>query len=190
MFRTTRTTQNNRQKFDFRKVGVWPQKSVFFISLLWVSFKKFNIMKQCITNLEQFRTTLRTGRTTWNNRQKFNFCERRLRKAKKAFFSSYNNGIQLTIWNNVQNNQNNLEQPAKVRFSKSGGLAQKFFFNSVLWVLFKKCNIMKQCITKLEQFGTTLRTGRTTWNNGQKLNFCERRVRQAEIAFFFRLTII
>ena len=147
-------------------------------------------MEQCRTNLEEFRTTLRTGRTTWNKRQKFNFCERRVRQAKKAIFSSYNNGIQLIIRNNIQNNQNHLEQPAKVRFSKSGGLAQKFFFISLLWVLFKKCNIMKQCITNLEQFRTTLRTGRTTWNNRQNFNFCERRVRQAEIAFFFRLTII
>ena len=141
-------------------------------------------MEQCLKNLEQFRTTLRTSRTTWNNRQKFNFCERRFRQAKKAFFSSYNNGIQLIIWNNVQNNQNKLEQPAKVRFSKIGGLAQKFFFISLLWVLFQKFNIMEQCRTNLEQIRTTLRTGRTTWNNRQKFNFCERRVRQAKKAFF------
>ena len=145
-------------------------------------------MERCRTNLEQFRTTLRTGRTTWNNRQKFNCCERRVRQAKKAFFSSYNNGIQLIICNNVQNNQKNLEQPAKVRFSKSGGLAQKrVFFISLLLVFFFKFNIMEQCRKNLEKCRKTLRTGRTTQNNRQKFNCCERRVRQAKKAFFFGL---
>ena len=123
-------------------------------------------MEQCLKNLEQFRKTLKTGRTNWNNRQKFNFCERRVRQAKKAFFSSYNNGIQLIIWNNVQNNQNNLVQPVKVRFSKSGGLAQKsdilsycsgfYFKNSILWNNVEKTQKNSEQLSKqVEQPGTT-----------------------------------
>ena len=122
-------------------------------------------MKQCITNLEQFRTILRTGRTTRNNRQKFNFCERKVRKDKKAFFSSYNNGIQLIIWNNVQKNQNNLELPAKVRFSKSGVWPNIFFLsqcsgfyfkNLILWNKVEQTqNNSEQLSEQVEQPGTT-----------------------------------
>ena len=129
-------------------------------------------MEQCRTNLEQFRTTLRTSRTTWNNRQTFNFCERRVHQAKKAFFSSYNNGIQLIIYKNVQNNQNNLEQPAKVRFSERWGASPNkcFFFISLVWVLLY---ILEQCRTNLGQTRTTLKTSRTTWNNRQTFYFLQ-----------------
>ena len=108
-------------------------------------------MEQCRTNLEQFRTTIRTGRTTWNNRQKFYFCERRVRQAKKAFFSSYNDGIQLIIWNNVQNNQNNLEQSAKVRLSKSGGWPKKWLFLSHCSGFYFKNSILQNNVEKTQK---------------------------------------
>ena len=124
-------------------------------------------MEQCRTNLKQFRTTLRTGRTTWNNRQKFNLCERRFRQAKKAFFSENNNGIQLIISKNIQNYQNDLEQTAKVSFSQNREPAQEsvffkshcsgfYFKNLMLWNNVEQTqNTSEQLSEQVEQPGTT-----------------------------------
>ena len=140
-------------------------------------------MEQCIRNLEQFRTTLRTGRTTWNNRQKFNFYERRVRQAKKAFF------FVLQYWDSINNLEQCLEQLEQPRTTAKSSIFEKwgagpkkgFFFFSLVWVLFY---ILKQYRTNLGQARTTLRTSRTTQNNRQKFNFSERRVRYAKKAFF------
>ena len=56
------------EKVRFSEGGGLPQKSVFFSShCSRFYYKKLNILEECRKNLKEFRTTLRTSRTTWNN---------------------------------------------------------------------------------------------------------------------------
>ena len=139
MFRTTRTTQNNRQKFDFRKVGVWHEKGVFLSHCSGFYFKNSilqNNVEQTQNNSEQLSEQVELPGTTGKSSI---VVKEAFTRPKNLFFSSYNNGIQLIIWKNIQNNQNNIEQTAKVRFSQNRGLAQEsVFFNlTALGVILK-----------------------------------------------------